>query len=116
MPDRQETLIAEIIALLEDASGMPLKDADRQASLVELGLDSLLLTQIALSLSKKYGSKVTFRQLNGELSSLSKLARHFDQILPASASTAPTPSATPPMASQVAAPAQAGVAAPTGEL
>ncbi len=123
MPDRQETLIAEIIALLEDASGMPLKDADRQASLVELGLDSLLLTQIALSLSKKYGSKVTFRQLNGELSSLGKLARHFDQILPASALSAPQAAQPLPAAAPASTPAplaasagQAAGSAPSSEL
>lgn len=46
---------------------MELEGADRNAGFVELGLDSLFLTSIALTLTKKYGAKVTFRQLNEDL-------------------------------------------------
>ena len=96
MPDRKQRLSEEILHLLEEASGMSLQGADPQASLIELGLDSLLLTQIALTLSQTYQSKVSFRQLNGELNSLHKLAEHFDRVLPAQTQAAQTTTTTPP--------------------
>ncbi|MEZ5069030.1 MAG: phosphopantetheine-binding protein [Bacteroidia bacterium] len=52
---------------------------------MELGLDSLFLTQAALTISKKYGVKITFRQLNEDFSSLNALSLHLDSNLPADA-------------------------------
>lgn len=104
MSQRKDRLINEISEILEEASGMELAGADRNAGFVELGLDSLFLTSVALTLSKKYGVKVTFRQLNEDLSTLNSLADYFDQQLPAE-STASTPAPAP--AAQ-----QAGMPAP----
>jgi acyl carrier protein len=42
-----------------------------------MGLDSLFLTQVATSLSKKFGVKISFRQLNEEVPNLDKLADHI---------------------------------------
>jgi acyl transferase domain-containing protein len=56
---RKERLVKEISDILEEASGMELEGADRNAGFVELGLDSLFLTSVALTLTKKYGVKVT---------------------------------------------------------
>ncbi|MEI7613066.1 MAG: amino acid adenylation domain-containing protein [Betaproteobacteria bacterium] len=81
MAQRKERLINEITEVLEESSGMELKGSERDADFVELGLDSLLLTQVALTLSKKYGLKVSFRQLNEDLSTLNSLADYFDQNL-----------------------------------
>ncbi len=83
MNNRKERLIAELRALMEDASGMDLKKAPASVSFLELGLDSLFLTQSALSISKRYGVKVTFRQLNDDLSTLDSLADYLDKHLPA---------------------------------
>lgn len=82
MPSRKERLVHEISEILEEASGIELKGADRDAGFVELGLDSLFLTQIALTLTKKYNTKVTFRQLNEDLSSLNQLSSYLDAQLP----------------------------------
>ncbi len=107
---RKEKLIKEISDILEEASGMELEGADRHAGFVELGLDSLFLTSVALTLTKKYGVKVTFRQLNENLSSLNALADYFDQQLPPEAPEAVTPpqkpvtSTTPYVPQPVAAP------------
>lgn len=81
-PARREHLLAEIIALLENASGLPLQEAERDAAFVELGLDSLLLTQIALSLTRKFGVAISFRQLNDDLASLNRLSGYLDEQLP----------------------------------
>ena len=98
MPQRKERLIKEISEILEEASGIELDGADRDAGFVELGLDSLFLTQIALTLTKKYNTKVTFRQLNEDLSSLNSLSTYLDQQLPAEIVVASPPpvSSRPP--------------------
>jgi amino acid adenylation domain-containing protein len=95
MPQRKERLIQEISEILEEASGIELEGADRDAGFVELGLDSLFLTQIALTLTKKYNTKVTFRQLNEDLSSLNTLSDFLDAQLPKEAAM-PAPNSTSP--------------------
>jgi acyl transferase domain-containing protein len=75
----KEQLIARIKLLLESSSGLELADADPASTFLELGLDSLFLTQVATSLSKTFNVKITFRQLNEELANLEKLA---DFLLP----------------------------------
>jgi len=83
MSNRKENLINDIKEVLEEASGIEMNNADTSASFIELGLDSLFLTQIALTISKKYGQKVTFRQLNEDLSSLESLSVYLDEKMPA---------------------------------
>jgi amino acid adenylation domain-containing protein len=75
----KESLIAQIKHLLEESSGLELADASPEETFLEMGLDSLFLTQVATSLSKKFGVKISFRQLNEEVPNLDKLA---DYILP----------------------------------
>ncbi|MBL0051998.1 MAG: aminotransferase class III-fold pyridoxal phosphate-dependent enzyme [Bacteroidetes bacterium] len=81
---RQQHLVTELKEILEEASGIEMASADLNASLIELGLDSLFLTQVSITLSKKYQTKITFRQLNEELSSISALATFIDNHLSAS--------------------------------
>jgi acyl carrier protein len=73
----KEALIAQIKHLLEESSGLELAEASNEETFLEMGLDSLFLTQVATSLSKKFGVKISFRQLNEELPNLDKLADHF---------------------------------------
>jgi amino acid adenylation domain-containing protein len=75
----KDALIARIKQLLEESSGLELAEASPEETFLEMGLDSLFLTQVATSLSKKFGVKISFRQLNEELPNLDKLA---DFILP----------------------------------
>jgi len=93
--DRKPHLQNELRTLLEDASGMELQNAPADANFIELGLDSLLLTQVALSLTRKYGVKITFRQLNEELSSIGAISEFLDQQLPADAVTNSAPASAP---------------------
>lgn len=100
--NRKDIINSELKSILEESSGMELGN-DSNATFIELGLDSLFLTQAALTISKKYGIKVTFRQLNEEFSSLSALSSHLDANLPADAMpVAKTPQQTP---QQIAMPA-----------
>src|SRR5690606_18557959 len=73
----KEALIAQIKQLLEESSGLELAEADPQDTFLEMGLDSLFLTQVATSLSRKFGVKISFRQLNEDLPNLDKLADHI---------------------------------------
>jgi amino acid adenylation domain-containing protein len=82
---RVERIEAAVREALEQASGLPLKSAIRDANFVELGLDSLVLTQCAQLVSKRLGASVTFRQLSEDHSSIGKLVLHLESALPADA-------------------------------
>jgi amino acid adenylation domain-containing protein len=84
-PSRSERIEAEVREALEQASGLPLKSAARDANFVELGLDSLVLTQCAQLVSKRLGVQVTFRQLSEAHSSIGKLVTHLVSALPSEA-------------------------------
>ncbi|AQG80772.1 type I polyketide synthase [Spirosoma montaniterrae] len=82
---RIETLINRINELLEDASGLDMAGVDATLSFLEIGLDSLLLTQVAITLKNEFGVPITFRQLTSEFDTPARLAAHLDQVLPADA-------------------------------
>ncbi|WP_373514971.1 aminotransferase class III-fold pyridoxal phosphate-dependent enzyme, partial [Persicitalea sp.] len=92
---RNDILLAKIKAIVEDASGFGMADVRPDQTFIELGLDSLLLTQVAIMLKKEFGLPLTFRQLNEEYASPELLVNYLDQNLPAGAYqpalSAPTP-------------------------
>jgi glutamate-1-semialdehyde aminotransferase/acyl carrier protein len=102
---RKERLLAELAALVEDESGVTMGDAT--ASFLELGLDSLFLTQFATTLSQKFGVKVSFRQLLEELPSAAALAEHLDRALSALEVPSQITSDPPVIAAHPAAPDEA---------
>lgn len=115
MSDLKTTLIHDLISAINETSGLTLQSNEASLSFLELGLDSLLLTQLALDLSKRYESSLTFRQLMDELVSIELLAdylvaNHSNEIkkilVVATASiAAPVPTQTPapaPVATPVA--------------
>lgn len=106
----RERLLARLRELLEDASGLDLAGAPESATLLELGFDSLSLTQLALTLKRTFGIELTFRQLLEQVTSLGALADRIEASgsaaaaspampatagAPASEAEAPLPSATP---------------------
>jgi acyl transferase domain-containing protein/glutamate-1-semialdehyde aminotransferase/acyl carrier protein len=111
---RKTTLLHRVQALLEDASGLDLAGATPDLSFLELGFDSLLLTQVALTLQREFSLPITFRQLNEEFATLDLLVAHLDQQLPpdapapvVAASVAPVPAAAPAFAAPMYAPSVA---------
>ncbi len=94
---RIRTMLAEVF---EDLSGMQFSQVDSSTTFLELGLDSLFLTQVTQSLQDKFGLKITFRQLLGDQGTLDSLAEYVDAKLPADVLAA----------APVTAPAQAQVA------
>ena len=99
--DRKPQLVARLKEVFEDVAGFDLADADQNANFIELGLDSLMLTQVALQLQKTFAVKITFRQLMGDCASLGTLATLLDaqlprdEMIPAADASAPQPSVTP---------------------
>ncbi|MCU7694196.1 polyketide synthase [Haoranjiania flava] len=83
--ERKDILIEKIKEIFESASGIDITDNDVHSSFMQLGLDSLLLTQIASSVKKEFQLPVTFRQLNESYDSIEKLAVYLDENLSPSA-------------------------------
>lgn len=92
---RKEQLIPQIKEILEESSGIEMDGVEPHMTFMEIGLDSLFLTQVATTLSKTFGVKVTFRQLNEDLSNLDMLSAYLDEQLPADGGAVTAKSAAP---------------------
>ncbi|OYZ49667.1 MAG: hypothetical protein B7Y15_10045 [Bacteroidetes bacterium 24-39-8] len=73
----RDSLMQQLKDVLEQASGLELASANESLSLLELGFDSLLLTQVAINLKKGFGISISFRQLNEDFDSLTALANYI---------------------------------------
>ncbi|MEM1433800.1 MAG: amino acid adenylation domain-containing protein [Pseudomonadota bacterium] len=96
------TLIEERIrVILHEMSGLAIEDIDPADTFLEMGFDSLFLTQANLRLKKEFKVKVTFRQLFDTAPTVAALASYIDGELPADAlsdqltATAPGPATGP---------------------
>jgi len=96
---RAPRLAAELRELFENLSGESITPAQADESFLNLGLDSLALTQAALEVERRYGVKLKFRRLMEDLGSISRLAALLDATLPAEAGVMTAPAATPAAAS-----------------
>jgi acyl transferase domain-containing protein len=105
--DRGADIVRQLKAMFEDMSGIGISDGDENANFIELGLDSLMLTQIASQLQKTFATRITFRQLMGECASLERLAAVLAQQQALESVHVPTTAsaATAPVTPEVALPA-----------
>ena len=92
---RKPQLISRLRTLFEDVAGADLSSADPAASFIELGLDSLTLTQAAIQLKKSFNFKITFRQLMEQQRSFDALAAFLDAELPPDVVAQPVAVAVP---------------------
>ena len=90
-PSRKERILAELMNIIHDLSGIDVADLDVNATFLELGFDSLFLTQANAEFRKKFNVKITFRQLLNEAPTLDALAQFIDSKLPAEAFPEETP-------------------------
>ncbi|CAH8292853.1 amino acid adenylation domain-containing protein [Mariniflexile fucanivorans] len=96
--DRKSIILEKISDIILNTSGMELAPSEHNHSFLELGLDSLVLTQMAITCKNEFDTPITFRQLNGEFSTPNLLASHLDKNLPPDRFAAPAvPAATPAM-------------------
>ena len=97
-------------ALAADLSGIGADDISPDATFMSLGFDSLFLTQLAAAYSRKFGQKVTFRQLIDQTPTITQLAATLPA--PAAPAKAPEPEAPKPAPAPQAAAPQTKPAAP----
>ncbi len=76
-------ITAALLKVFEDLSGIEAADIDETATFLELGFDSLFLTQVSQTIGTKFGVKVAFRQMLDDLCTIETLAEYVDTNLPA---------------------------------
>jgi amino acid adenylation domain-containing protein len=105
-PERRPRLLRQVRELIEEVSGLEVDDVDPETAWLELGLDSLTLTQLALQIQRALSVKVTFRQIMEDFPSMTSLVSMLDERLPPETEsppqTAPSPEERSPMAMSVA--------------
>jgi acyl transferase domain-containing protein len=103
---------AALVELFEDLSGVDLAATESTTTFLELGFDSLFLTQAAQALQEKFGIKVTFRQLLNDLASLNALTNYLESNLAPDVFTEPARIEAQPEPTRVAGAAAAASSAP----
>ncbi|MGX1788605.1 amino acid adenylation domain-containing protein [Bosea sp. NPDC055332] len=109
IPLGRSELGGRVAAIFENLSGRSFGADETGASFLELGFDSLLLTQAAQSLQTTFGVQIRFRQLLDDLPSVDDVTRHIAELCPqemakpaaivqATAPAAPAPTAPAPAA------------------
>lgn len=117
--DRSAEMIQRLQKLFSELSGIDAAALDPAASFLDLGLDSLFLTQASGAIQKQFGAKISFRDLLDDCSTLHALAVRLLSAMPAEPApqrVAAVPAAPPGAAHRVsAAPQIAAHAAAVGD-
>ena len=79
-PNRLAAIRAELAALLENLSGIDVASAPPGTSFLELGFDSLFLTQASKAIKTRFNAAVSFRQMMGELATVDAVAGHLERV------------------------------------
>ena len=95
---QNDSMLTELKALITDLSGADLADAEADASFLELGFDSLFLTQLTQGIQSKFRVKLTFRQIMETYPTLASLAAHLDSTVAPELRSAPTAAPVPAQA------------------
>lgn len=77
----KETVLERLRSLLSQASGHRPEAIVSSQSFLELGFDSLLLTQVAAAIQKDFGVGLSLRQFVEHLTNLDLLAKHLESEL-----------------------------------
>jgi len=80
---RKTSILNKISDIILNTSGIELEPSEHELSFLELGLDSLVLTQMAITFKNEFNVPVTFRELNDEFGTPNLLANYLDEKLPA---------------------------------
>ncbi len=94
---RRVSIMARLTQMTAELSGYDESDLIPTHTFLELGFDSLFLTQLATAFQKEFKVKVLFRQLFDEVPTLASLSDYIDAKLPVEAAPveAPAPTAKP---------------------
>jgi glutamate-1-semialdehyde aminotransferase/acyl carrier protein len=109
----RQQIIESLCAALEETSGLEIAPTDADVPFMELGLDSLFLTQFAITVQRKFNVKVSFRELQEEHPNMDSLADKIAAAHPAPADSASAPAvvSAAPVAAAAAVQQAAGYAA-----
>ena len=109
-PSRHPRLLSRVQSLFGDLSGLAPEQISPSSTFLEIGFDSLLLTQASQNLNKEFGIRIAFRDLMGDASTPDALASYLDARL----SPEISPSAREPVAVAQAPAAASPLSAPGG--
>ncbi|NNL90001.1 MAG: aminotransferase class III-fold pyridoxal phosphate-dependent enzyme [Marinicaulis sp.] len=76
--DKIEYFLRRASEIAADFSGFDVSDLPADKTFLEIGFDSLFLTQLATAYQKEFGVKLTFRQLVSEHSTLGAVAKYLE--------------------------------------
>ncbi|MGJ8724653.1 MAG: amino acid adenylation domain-containing protein [Roseibacillus sp.] len=76
--DRKPLIHERLCEVLNDLSGIETEEMEFEATLIELGFDSLMLTQVSKEIEKAFGVTTTMRQLLAELPTIGDIVNHLD--------------------------------------
>lgn len=79
---KKDKIISQIAEIIKNASGIVYDSDASDNTFLELGLDSLSLTQLSGKLKKEFNLPITFRQLNESYATPSLLAEYIELNLP----------------------------------
>lgn len=83
--DRKDYIKEKLADTIENMSGMDREEIEVDVSFLDMGFDSLFLTQANLKFKKEFGVKITFRQLFEDAPTIAALAEYIDKALPENA-------------------------------
>ena len=115
-PSRTDRLLGELTALLSDQSGVPTANIAPDVTFLDLGFDSLFLTQAGTAIGRKFGVKITFRTLLEDAPTPASLAALLDQKMLPDAAPSVTVAPLVPAAAPLTAPPALANTAPAGDL
>ena len=95
MAEKSQILEQELKELFENETGFDQQDLVSDESFLEWGLDSLLLTQVAIAISNHFKVQVNFRDLIEDTPDLPSLAERLEKDLSDDYFTGKTADATP---------------------
>lgn len=87
--DRKPVIHQELCLVLEELSGIEPEEMELSVSLLELGFDSLTLTQVSKEVEKSFGVATTMRQLLAELPTIGAIVNFLDEKLESTRFQAP---------------------------
>ena len=86
-PSRKQQISESIKKVMDDTAGVVISSEEHELTFLQLGLDSLILTQLSLALKNKFDVQIAFRELLEDYSTINLLTDHLDKELPADAYT-----------------------------
>lgn len=76
-------VLSDVLDILQDLSGIERAKIEPECPFLEMGFDSLFLTQVSLAFQRRFLVKLTLRQMLDDLSSPAAIARYLAEQLPA---------------------------------